>query len=397
LGARYSACSPWKSISKQQMSSAALIDPEKGEASTEDGDCEECSTSGRLSISSDPCEDKETGDTNPTNADDTNSMRGNAAKLRSLVAILALVISSFSNSSQSVAIKMAGRAGCQALVAATGRFLIQTTISSWSLGGIITPAYDIWFIGGSRRFWIIMRCASGSLNFGVFSVVVTSMAVGEATMIKYASPAITCVLARFMLDERWGWSEGAALLACTCGVALVASAGADHSSTHHTGHLGYYWAITLGLFGSLCNAIRNISLKRLGRATETAGDKSSTTTALQADLMTWLTGVIGLVMCGTSALIVEGPGAFSTLGSPVCLLWVAAVGAAGYCTQWSINWGAQGGTAVLNSLISYLDVVFSLIWQVAVFQEPLLPKVVAGATLAFVSVALLTAQKACQH
>jgi drug/metabolite transporter (DMT)-like permease len=234
------------------------------------------------------------------------------------------------------------------------------------------------------------------LNFGVFSVVVTSMAVGEATMIKYASPAITCVLARFMLDERWGWSESAALLACTCGVILVASARADGNGKHHSGHLGHHAAIAVGLFGSLCNAVRNISLKRLGKATESAGDHSAKTTAVQADLMTWLTGVAGLIMCGTSALIIEGPGAFSSLSSPVCLLWVAAVGAAGYCTQWSLNWGAQGGTAMLNSLISYLDVVFSLIWQVVVFQEPLTLNVALGAMLAFVSVALLTAQKACQ-
>jgi len=375
-------------IDPEKGEAITLIDREKGEASTDDGEPGEHEES---STHSEPPEENEGGDANSTNADVTNG-----ARLRLLVGIFALMISSLSNSSQSVAVKMAGRAGCQALVAATGRFLIQFLVSSWSLGGIITPAYDIWYIGGSRRFWIMVRCVSGSLNFAVFSVVVTSMAVGEATMIKYASPAITCVLARFMLDERWGWSESAALLACTCGVALVASAGADRSGTHHSGHLGYHSAVAVGLFGALCNAVRNISLKQLGKATESASEQSAATTALQADLMTWLTGIVGLIMCGTSALIIEGPGAFSSLTSPICLLWVAAVGAAGYCTQWSINWGAQGGTAMLNSLISYLDVVFSLIWQVAVFQEPLTFKVGVGAVLAFVSVALLTVQKACQ-
>jgi len=57
------------------------------------------------------------------------------------------------------------------------------------------------------------------------------MAVGEATMIKYTSPVLTCVLARFMLDEPWGWPESAALLACMGGVALVAKAGASASGT----------------------------------------------------------------------------------------------------------------------------------------------------------------------
>jgi len=379
------------------MDSIALIDPEKGEISTDDGEYEDGSGLDRRSVStvSDPHMEKEGGDTNSMNAEAANSSECNTARCRMLVGILALMISSLSNSSQSVAVQMAGRAGCQALVAATGRFLIQTLISSWSLGGIITPAYDIWYIGSSRRFWIMVRCVSGSLNFGVFSVVVTSMAVGEATMIKYASPAITCVLAFFMLDERFGWSESAALLACMCGVALVASAGAGGSDAHHSGHLSYYFAIALGLFGSLCNAVRNISLKRLGKATESAGDQSASTTAHQADLMTWMTGIAGLIMCSISALVIEGPGAFLSLSSPTCLFWVAAVGGAGYCTQWSINWGAQGGTAMLNSLISYLDVVFALVWQVVFFQEPLQFRVVVGAVLAFASIVLLTVQKAC--
>jgi drug/metabolite transporter (DMT)-like permease len=142
--------------------------------------------------------------------------------------------------------------------------------------------------------------------------------------------------------------------------------------------------------------VRNISLKKLGKATEASGVQTAMTTAHQADLMTWLTCVAGFLMCGTSALVIEGYQAFSSLRSPVCLLWVSAVGAAGYCTQWSMNWGAQRGTAVLNSLISYLDVIFALTWQVVVFQEPLLFRVVLGAALAFVSVVLLTAQKACQ-
>jgi len=51
-------------------------------------------------------------------------------------------------------------------------------------------------------------------------------------------------------------------------------------------------------------------------------------------------------------VLIEGPGAFSSLSSPLCLLWVAAVGAAGHCTQWSLNWGAQVGTAMLNSLMT---------------------------------------------
>jgi drug/metabolite transporter (DMT)-like permease len=363
--------------------SLALIDAEKGEAST-DVDTQEGESVDTEPEGEEPEEQR--GATSPIDS----------GRARLLLGVSALVISSLSNSSQSVAVKMAGRAGCQALVTATARFMIQTVVSCWSLGGVLSPAHDIWSIGSSRRFWIIVRCVAGSLNFGIFSVVVTSMAVGEATMIKYASPVITCVLARFMLDEAWGWSESAALLACTGGVILVASAHEGGGSTHHLGHLGHGPAIVVGLVGSGCNAVRNISLKRLGKATEASGVQIAMTTAHQADLMTWLTGVAGFLMCGISALLIEGPWAFSSLCSPFCLLWVSAVGAAGYCTQWSINWGAQGGTAILNSLISYLDVVFSLTWQVAVFQEPLGFRVVLGATLAFVSVVLLTAQKACQ-
>lgn len=235
------------------------------------------------------------------------------------------------------------------------------------------------------------------MNFGLFAVVVTSMAVGEATMIKYASPVITCMLARFMLDEAWGLPESAALLTCMCGVALVAHARADGSDAHQrAGHLDHDWAAFCGLCASVCNATRNISLKKLGKATEAAGEKRPQTAAHQADLMTWLTGVAGLIMCGASALVLEGPHAFSSLSNPTCLLWVSVVGAAGYCTQWSLNWGAQGGTATLNSLISYLDVVFSLTWQVVIFEEPLMPEVVVGAALAFTSVVLLTMQKIIQ-
>jgi len=131
--------------------------------------------------------------------------------------------------------------------------------------------------------------------------------------------------------------------------------------------------VALGLFGSFCNAVRNISLKKLGKVTESAGVQSAATAAHQADLMTWLTGIAGFTMCGASALLLEGPAAFSLLGDPTVLIWVSVVGGAGYCTQWCINWGAQGGTAIFNSLISYLDVVFSLTWQVFVFQEPLVP------------------------
>jgi len=362
--------------------SLALIDAEKGEISTE-VDTQE----GALS------------DIDPQEED--HEEKGavsliDSGRARFLMGVFALIISSLSNSSQSVAVKMAGRAGCQALVTATVRFTIQTVVSSWSLGSVLTPANDIWSIGSSRRFWIIVRCVAGSLNFGIFSVVVTSMAVGEATMIKYASPVITCVLARFMLDEAWGWSESAALLACTGGVSLVACAHEGGGGTHHPGHLGQTSAIVFGLLGSGCNAVRNISLKRLGKATEASDVNIPTTTAHQADLMTWLTGVIGFLMCGAAALVIEGPRAFTSLCSPVCLLWVMAVGAAGYCTQWSMNWGAQGGTATLNSLISYLDVVFSLTWQVVLFGEPLMLKVALGASLAFVSVVLVTAQKVCQ-
>jgi len=366
--------------------SLALIDAEKGEASTEASlaDIEEGESDG-----TDPKEEEHEEQKGAASPIDSG-------RARLLMGVVALIISSLSNSSQSVAVKMAARAGSQALVSATARFMIQTLVSCWSLGGIVSPARDIWSIGSSRRFWIMVRCVAGSLNFGIFSVVVTSMAVGEATMIKYASPVITCVLARFMLDEAWGWSESAALLACTGGVVLVASAHTGGGVMHHSGHLDHNSAVVVGLLGSGCNAIRNISLKRLGKATEASGVQTAVTTAHQADLMTWLTGVVGLLMCGTSALVIEGPQAFSSLCSPVCLLWVSAVGAAGYCTQWSMNYGAQGGTAILNSLISYLDVVFALTWQVVFFQEPLMFRVVLGAALAFVSVVLLTAQKACQ-
>ncbi|CAK0876097.1 unnamed protein product [Prorocentrum cordatum] len=157
---------------ERREAALALVDAEKGEASTDvDTQEEECA------------------DIDPEE-EDHGEQKGASShgQARFLIGITALVISALSNSSQSVTMKMAGRAGCQALVAATARFTIQTVVSCWSLGGVVSPARDIWTIGDSRRFWIIVRCLAGSLNFAIFSVVVTSMAVGEATMIKYASP-----------------------------------------------------------------------------------------------------------------------------------------------------------------------------------------------------------------
>merc|ERR1712190_187281 len=102
--------------------------------------------------------------------------------------------------------------------------------------------------------------------------------------------------------------------------------------------------------------------------------------------MTWVSGVAGCVWCIPATLIVEGNNMFTSVARPSCLCWIAAVGYGGYCAQSSFNWGAQFCSATLNSMLRYLDVVFSLIWQVTIFHEQLTMQSATCVVVVFVSV-----------
>jgi drug/metabolite transporter (DMT)-like permease len=206
---------------------------------------------------------------------------------------------------------------------------------------------------GHRRLRLAGR---GLLGFGGLSslyIALSRLPLADATTLQNAMPLTTALLAWWLLGERIGWSTGAAIACGLAGVALV---------VHPTGAGLDPVGVAAALCGVVCSSLAYVTVRRLVRTEHP------------------LVIVFYFPLVATPLAL---PWMLSSFAMPQPIDWLLLVGL-GVATQVGqvcMTRGLELERAGRATTISYLQVAFAMIWQLAVFGDLPGPWTLAGASL----------------
>ena len=251
-----------------------------------------------------------------------------------------MFVSALAFSAMTVLVKIVGqRIPSQEIVAA--RAIVSLVLSLWLLRRAgISP----W---GEDRLWLWIR---GGLGFAGLSCVygaVTHLPLAEATVLQYLHPSITAILAGVFLGEaitrRLFIATGFSLL----GVIIVARPAILFG--HETSSLDPLWVL-VAIAGTVFSAAAYVVIRRLSRTEDP------------------------LVIVFYFPLVTL-PAAVLTVGSdfvwPEIIDWVLLVGVgfSAQIGQVSLTRGLAVLPAAQGTALSYLQIVFAVLWAILIFDE----------------------------
>jgi len=224
---------------------------------------------------------------------------------------------------------------------------------------LVTLGLSFWLVRraglspwGTRRAGLLFRGLLGFSGLAFYYLSLVRLPLAEATTLQNVIPVITALLAWRVLGERIGWS-GAFALACGLGgVLLVARPSGD----------GDMIGVACALAGAVCSSLAYVTVRKLSRTEHP------------------FVIVFYFPLVATPLAI---PWALTNLVAPSATGWLLLVGI-GVATQVGqvfLTKGLALERAGRATAIGYLQIVFAIGWQLAVFADAPSIWTLAGASL----------------
>ncbi len=219
---------------------------------------------------------------------------------------------------------------------------------------------------GNQKGWLVSRGVFGVMALMCFYYALSSLPLGDATVIQFTNPAFVGVFAVFLLGERLRPQYLLATGACLVGVALVAQPsflfGESRLPLDDVG---------IALSGAVVSGISYTIVRRLGRT--------------EHSLVTVL--YFPLVAAPITLPLAIAAGYVPNLGDLVPMF---GVGFFSQLAQVRMTEGLKLESAARATAVTYLQVVFAFVWGVALFDEVPTVLTVAGAGIIVVTTALVS-------
>ena len=206
---------------------------------------------------------------------------------------------------------------------------------------------------GSERGRLALRGLLGFGGLAAYYIAVVRLPLADATTLQNVTPLLTAFLAWWLLGERVG---GSTVLALACGIGGVLLI--VHPSGSGLDPIGV--AVALG--GACCSAFAYVTVRQLSRTEHS------------------LVIVYYFPLVATPLAI---PWAVASWVTPTAveLLLLAAMGLATQVGQVFLTMGLAAERIGRATSVSYLQIVFAMGWQLAVFGDAPAVPTIAGAAL----------------
>jgi drug/metabolite transporter (DMT)-like permease len=219
---------------------------------------------------------------------------------------------------------------------------------------------------GTRRLGLAFR---GLLGFGgltFYYIALAHLPLADATVIQNTTPLLTAVLAWWILKESIGWSTAVAIACGIGGVLLIVrpSGGIDLDPV----------GIGAALAATVCSAVAYVTVRQLART--------------EAPLV--IVFYFPLI-----AMPLAIPWAVATWVTPAPIDWLllVAIGMATQVGQVFLTMGLAIERAGKATSVGYLQVVFAMLWQWAVFADAPTAWTLGGAALIFAGTLAVSAAR----
>jgi drug/metabolite transporter (DMT)-like permease len=257
-----------------------------------------------------------------------------------------MAASAFSYSVMTVLVKLASpRLPTGEIVLARA---IVTLVLSYAM--LVRAGLSPW---GTQRGKLVLR---GLLGFGGLSgyyAAIAFLPIADATTIQQIVPVLTAVLAWWLLDEKIGWS---AFIALACGfggvLVIVHPSGAGLNPT----------GVLVALGAAVCSSIAYVTVRTLSRSEHA------------------LVIVFYFPLVATPLAIPWAAVEWVT-PAPIDLLLLLAIGVSTQVAQVFLTMGLAAERVGRATAVGYLQIVFAIGWQLAVFGQAPAVSTLLGAAL----------------
>jgi drug/metabolite transporter (DMT)-like permease len=263
-------------------------------------------------------------------------------------AVLYMTASALGFSAMSVLVKLASE------TLPTGEIVLARAVFTLVLSYVMVrrAGLEPW---GTQRGRLMFR---GVLGFGGLTCYYASLAhlpLADATTILNTVPLVTALLAWWILRERVGWSTAIAIACGIGGVLLIVSPSRPNASLDTVGLVFAFGAAT-------CSAFAYVTVRQL------AGTEHPLVIVFYFPLV---------------ALPLSIPWAVVDWVTPSALDWLVlvAIGLTTQIGQVFLTMGLSIERAGRATSMSYIQVVFAMIWQTVLWSDPPAVTSIGGATL----------------
>ena len=228
----------------------------------------------------------------------------------------------------------------------TGQLVLARAVVTLILSYVLSP----W---GNQKRGLLLRGALGFCGLTFYYAALAHLPLADASTIQNTTPLLTALLAWWVLREPVGWATAFAIACGIGGVMLIV-----HPSGSGTDPIGFAFAIG----AALTSAIAYVTVRQLVRTEHP------------------LVIVFYFPLVATPLSI---PWAVADWVTPQPIDWLllVAIGVTTQIGQVFLTLGLSVERAGKATSVSYLQVVFALLWQTFLFDDPPPWASVAGAAL----------------
>ena len=219
-----------------------------------------------------------------------------------------------------------------------------------SYGMVVRANLSPW---GKERGRLVFRGVLGFGGLTCYYVALAHLPLADATVIQNTTPLVTAVLAWWILKERVGWSTALALACGIGGVLLIV-----HPSGSGLDPVG----LAFGLGAASCSAIAYVTVRQLARTEHP---------------------LVIVFYFPLVAMPLAIPWAVADWVTPEPTDWLLliAIGLTTQVGQVFLTMGLSLERAGRATSVGYLQVIFAMIWQTVLFDDPPTLTTLAGAAL----------------
>ncbi len=271
-----------------------------------------------------------------------------------------MIASALGFSIMSVLVKVASEAGLPTGELVLARAIV-TLIVSYVM--VVRGGHHPW---GNNRGKLILR---GVVGFGGLTCYYGSIAhlpLADATTIQNTTPVITSLLAWWVLKETVGWSTAIAIACGIGGVTLIV-----HPSGTGVDPIGF----AFGVGACCCSALAYVTVRQLAKTEHPL-------------VIVFYFPLVALPLSIPWAVVDW------VWPSPVEWLLLVAIGLATQVGQVFLTMGLMIERAGRATSMGYIQVVFAMIWQTALFDSPPELASIGGAALIVVGTLAVTRRPA---
>jgi len=307
-------------------------------------------------ISLDHSDDEENVDTNQSitnTAKQSEEKQIASLKKQSMYPISLMLLSSLSFSAMSFLVKLSGSS-----IPAFEIVFIRSIVQG-ILGFAFIPIMGVGFHNIKNNIKpLIFRGLTGFFGLSCYYFGLTALPLGEAVVISFISPVFVALLGVFILKEPWEKMDMFGAFLSMAGVVFIAEPefifGSQEQQTDEYAVTG--WVRTLAVFiilsGSFSGALSSVLIRKMGSTLHSLHIVNAFSVA--------------------SFLLVPIPWLiFQKVVIPSLTEWLAliAVGVCAFIGQVTFNKALQLEKAAKATTISYIQIVFALLWEFIFFHH----------------------------